>query len=132
MEDEEYLSIASLNSWLEKGGQSIIPACGISLRNPKLMDLFSAKLYELWSTCQSLGRVLHRWLLNEMVSMAGKDFFLTQFIRSQGLLFDDTISYILSSKNFLLVSFKVDLYAFQLGRLPCALECFVMHFILEC
>jgi len=77
MEDEEYLSIASLNSWLEKGGQSIIPACGILLRNPKLMDLFSAKLYELWSTCQSLGRVLHRWLLNEMVSMAGRDFFLT-------------------------------------------------------
>ena len=79
--------------------------------------------------------------------MAGRDFFLIQFIRSQGLLFDEAISYILLSKNFLLVSFKVDLYAFQLGRSSYALyllrpsvqswfyhalECFVMRLVLEC
>jgi len=37
-----------------------------------------------------------------MDPMAGRDFFLTQLIKSQNLLLDDAILWILSSKNSLL------------------------------
>jgi len=45
--------------------------------------------------------------------MAGIGFFWTQFIKSQGLLFEDVISYILSLKNFFLVSLTIALNFFQ-------------------
>ena len=55
---------------------------------------------------------------SEMDLMADKDFFLTQFIRFQGFLFDDAILCILSLKNFLLVTHIVDLNFFQCCRSP--------------
>jgi len=44
--------------------------------------------------------------------IAGINFFQTQFIKSQGLLFKGAISYILSSKNFLLVAQTIVLNSF--------------------
>jgi len=45
--------------------------------------------------------------------MAGRDFFLTQFVRSQGLLLDVAISYIFSSKKFLFTEHTFALNSFQ-------------------
>jgi len=50
--------------------------------------------------------------------MVGKDFFFTQFMRSQGLLFEEVILYILSSKNFLFAIRTFDLNSFQCWMLP--------------
>ena len=50
--------------------------------------------------------------------MVGKDFFFTQFMRSQGLLFEEAILYILSSKNFLFAMWTFDLNSFQCWMLP--------------
>ena len=82
VEDDEHLAIASLNSWLEKGGHSTLSAWGSSLRSLVLTGLFSAELYDLCRTFYRSGRVLHRQFSYEIDSMARKDFFLTQLIRS--------------------------------------------------
>jgi len=47
VENEEYLAIASLNSWSEKRSQLILSTYGISFRSPVLIGLFSAELYKL-------------------------------------------------------------------------------------
>jgi len=111
-----------------------------------LTGLFSAKLYDLCRAFYRSGRVLHGQFSYEIDSMTGRDFFLTQLIRSQSLLLDDAISWILSLKNFLLTMHTTDLNSFQclrsldlwyLLRLSVqswfhhSLECFVMHFCLE-
>jgi len=111
-----------------------------------LTGLFSAELYDLCRVFHRSGRVLHGQFSYEMDSMAGRDFFLTQLIRSQGLLLDDAISWILLSKNSLLTVRTTDLNSFQCLRSPdswyllrlsvqswfhYSLECFVMHFCLE-
>jgi len=44
-----------------------------------------------------------------MDSMVGRFFFLTQFIRSHGLLFEEAISWILLSKNSLFATQMFDL-----------------------
>ena len=92
MEEDEHLAIASLNSWLEKRGHSMPSAWGSSLKNLVLTGLFSTELYDLYSAFHRLGRVLHGQFLYEIDLIAGKDFFLTQLIKSQGLLLDDAIS----------------------------------------
>ena len=139
--DNEHLAIVSLNSCLEKAGQSMRPAWGISLRKQMSTGLFSAELYELWRACHRSGRVLQGQFSYEMDSIAGINFFPTQFIKSQGLLFEDAISYILSLKNFFLVDYITALNSFQCWRSPDAwyllrpmiqswfhhfFECFVM------
>ena len=53
-----------------------------------------------------------------MASIAGKDFFLTQFIRFQGLLLDDAISCIFSSKKSLLAEYMFALNSFQYCMSP--------------
>ena len=88
MEEDKHLAIASLNSWLEKGGYLMPSAWGSSLRNLVLTGLFSTELYDLCSAFHRLGRMLHGQFSYEMDSMAGRDFFLTQLIKSQGLLLD--------------------------------------------
>ena len=67
-------------------------AWGSSLRNLVLTGLFSTELYDLYSAFHRLGRVLHGQFLYKMDLIAGRDFFLTQLIKSQGLLLDDAIS----------------------------------------
>ena len=47
-----------------------------------LTGLFSAELYDLCRAFHRLGRVLHRQFSYEIDLMAGRDFFLTQLIRS--------------------------------------------------
>jgi len=63
-----------------------------SLRSLVLTSLFSAELYDLCRAFHKLGRVLHGRFSYEIDLMAGRDFFLTQLIRFQGLLLDDAIS----------------------------------------
>ena len=77
MEDNEHLAIASLNSWLEKEGHSILSTWGSLLRNLMLIGLFSTELYDLCNTFHRLGRVLHGQFLYEMDLMTRRDFFLT-------------------------------------------------------
>ena len=111
-----------------------------------LTGLFSAELYDLCRAFHRSGRVLHGRFLYKMDSMAGRDFFLTQLIRSQGLLLDDVILWILLLKNSLLTVRTTDLNSFQCLRSPDSqyllrssvqswfhhsLECFVMRFCLE-
>ena len=57
-----------------------------------LTGLFSTELYKLCSAFHRSGRVLHGWFSYKMDSIAERDFFLTQLIKSQGLLLDDAIS----------------------------------------
>jgi len=59
------------------------------------------------------GRMLHKQSLYKIDSIAGRGFFLTQFIRSQDLFFDDAILCILLLKNFLLAEQTFDLNSFQ-------------------
>jgi len=146
VEDDEHLAIASLNSWLEKGGYLTLSAWGSLLRSLVLTSLFSAELYDLCRAFHRSRRVLHGRFSYKMNSMAGRDFFLTQLIRSQGLLLDDAILWILLSKNSLLTVHTTDLNSFQCLSSPDSqyllrplvqswfhhsLECFVMHFCLE-
>ena len=53
-----------------------------------------------------------------IVSIARRVFFLIQFMRFYGLLFDNTILCIFLLKNFLLTLCNIDLYVFQLGKSP--------------
>jgi len=111
-----------------------------------LTSLFSAELYDLCKVFHRSRRVLHGRFSYEIDSMAGRDFLLTQLIKSQGLLLDDAISWILLSKNSLLTVCTTDLNSFQCLSLPDSryllrpsvqswfhhsLECFVMRFCLE-
>ena len=82
MKEDEHLAIASLNSWLEKGGHSMPSAWESSLRNLVLTGLFSAELYDLCSVFHRSGRVLHGRFSYEMDSIVGRDFFLIQLIKS--------------------------------------------------
>ena len=91
-DDDKYLAIVSLNSCLENVGQLIVFTWGISLRKQVLTGLFSAELKELWRVCHRSGKVLQGQFLYEIVLMASIGFFWTQFIKSQGLLFEDAIS----------------------------------------
>jgi len=145
-DEAEHLANTSLNSCLEKEGHSIKSTWGSLLRKMVLMGLFSAGLYDEWRACHSSGRVLQDWFLYEINLMVGRNFFLTQFIRSQGLLFEKVILNIFSLKNFLLAIWIFDLNSFQCwmssearylfrlvvqSELYYSLECFVIHFILE-
>ena len=124
----------------------MLSAWGILLRSLVLTSLFSAELYDLCNAFHRSERVLHRQFLYKIDSMVGRDFFLTQLIRSQGLLLDDAILWILSSKNSLLAVHTTNLNSFQCLRSPDlryllrplvqswfyhSLECFVIHFCLE-
>ena len=90
----------------------------ISSINLVLIGLFAAKLYELYRVVQRAVRLLQGCPLKYMALIARRFFFLTQFIRSHGLLLDDAISWIFSSKNFLLASWIATLNTFQLWISP--------------
>ena len=72
---------------------------GISSRRRRLIGLFWAELYEWCRVYHRSSKLLHGWPLNFMASVVGGLCFLTQFIRSHGLLLSKAISWILSSKN---------------------------------
>ena len=82
------------------------------MRKQSLIGLSSVELYDSWRACYKSGRELHGRPSYEMASMAGRDFFLTQFVRSQGLLLDVAISYIFSSKKFLFAEHTFALNSF--------------------
>ena len=81
-----YLLIASWISALENGGYLASWLVEISSKSCVLIGLFWAELYDWYSTCHRLFDLLQGWPLNLMASMTGNFCFLTQFIRSYGLL----------------------------------------------
>jgi len=98
---------------LEKRGYSILSAWGSLLRSLVLTGLFFTELYDFCKVFHRSGRVLYGQFSYKIDSMAGRDFFLTQLIRSQGLLLDNVISWILLSKNSLLTVRITNLNSFQ-------------------
>jgi len=58
VDEEEYLAMASLNSCLENGGQSMLSHCGRSLKRVVLTGWFAAELYKQWSVFHREGSVL--------------------------------------------------------------------------
>ena len=97
-----YLLIASLNFILENRSHITCWYERISSRSCRLIGQSWAELYNWYSACYKLYRLLDGSLLNLMVSIAGNLYFLTQFIRFYDLLLDDVISWILLLKKTLL------------------------------
>ena len=143
VDKDEHLAIASLNSCFEKRGYRIWSACGVLFRKDAFMGWFSAELYDECRACHRSGRVLHDWPSYRMDSIVGRFFFLTQFIRSYGLLFEEAILWILLLKNSFFATQVFDLNSRQYSISPVlrylfrlsvhtwfyySLECFVMRF----
>ena len=116
VEKKEHLAMASLNSCFEREGHSKTLHWGALFKNLGLMGWFSAALYNECRVFHRDCRLLHGWPSKEIDSMAGKVFFLIQFIRSHGFLLKNTISWIFSLKNFLFDFHIVVLNTFQLCK----------------
>ena len=84
-----------------------------SLSKHKLICWSWAELKVWWKACQKSFNSMYRFSLNWMVFVAGNLHFLIQFIRFQGLLFLDMISWIFSSKNDLFILLTISLNIFQ-------------------
>jgi len=89
----------SLNSCSMNLSQVWVEASWSSLRISWLTGQCIAKLYDSYNASYRFSIVLHSWLLYLIVSVGGSFLLQTQFMRSQGLLLVNTISYILSSKK---------------------------------
>ena len=76
----------------------------ISFRNLSLVWQFLVELYKLCRAFHSDSRVLQDCSLYVMVLVVDSNFFLIQFIRFHGHLFEVVISCILLSKNFFLAN----------------------------
>ena len=110
------LLITILNSFFENGGQL---AMGLSpILSRTLMSTWQSKalLKNEWSTVHKLSSERYRRPLCLMVSIAGSFLVLTQFINFQGPWLLLAISWILLSKNILLVVLTVCLNDFQSSR----------------
>jgi len=126
------------NSSFEKGAQIVVGLGSISLRTSLSISRWRAELNVAWRASQRLSVVMHRFLLYLMASVAGSLRLLTQFINFHGLQLLLATSWILVSKNVLLVSFTTLLNFFQLSRLLDALYSLMarlhslFHHCLEC
>ena len=94
----------SVNSALEKYGYLDKGFNGTLSSKCKLMCQSWAELKVWWRACQKSFNSIYRYLLSWMTSMAGNLHLLTQFIRSQYLLFLDMISWISHWKMIFLFS----------------------------
>ena len=108
-----YFLMVSLNFSLENKDHSNIDFIGTLSSKCTLIWQSWAELNVWWSACQRSSSLIYRHLLNYRASIASSLHFLIQFMRSQGLLFFDTISWILSSKKNLLVFLIKPLKSFQ-------------------
>jgi len=105
--------IVSVNYVLEKGGHSDWGLDGILWSNCMLIWWFWAELKVWKRACQKSFNSIYDYPLNWFASMTSNLCFLTKFIRSQGLLFLDVISWIFSSKKDFLVFLTAFLNIFQ-------------------
>ena len=105
--------ITFLNSSFEKLGYSDKGFKGISSKMCKFTWWFCAELNVWCSTCHRSSSSVQGCLLYWRVSVAGSLHFLTQFMRSQGLLFLNVIYWIFSSKKVYFVFLTILLNFFQ-------------------
>ena len=120
---EEHFLIASFSSWLEKGGHLMFWQLGTSFRKLGLIRRFCTELHDWYSAFHNWSKVMHWEPWKVIVLIAGRDFFQTQFIRSQGLLLDNAISKILVLKNSLFEVFIVFLSFFSFRCCYCFCTC---------
>lgn len=80
----EHFLIASFSSWLEKGGHLMFWQLGTSFRKLELIGRFCAELYDWCSAFYNWSKVTHWEPWKVIASIAGRNFFQTQFIRSPG------------------------------------------------
>ena len=110
------LLIAILNSSFENRAQ--VATCLFLISSRILMStcLWRAVLNEEWSTVHKLLSDRHGLLLYLIASITGNLYLLTQFISSQGPWLLLATSWILMSKNNLLVDLTILLNSFQSSR----------------
>ena len=112
-----YLVRAWQNSSFEKRTQIVVGFGLISLKTSSLISRWRAELNVAWRASQRLSVVMHGFPLYLMALVAESLCLLTQFINSYRLQLLLATSWILVSKNVLLVSFTALLNFFQLFRL---------------
>jgi len=112
-----YLLIVILNSSLEKKFYSKYCFDRSFPNRELLICWFWAELNVRWRAFQRTLILIHRHLLNWIISMASKLCFLTQFIKFHSLWFFNIISWILSLRNDYFVLFTVFLKSFQFSTL---------------
>ena len=112
-----HLVIVFLSSSVEKKTYINTGLNKISFKMLELICWFCTELKDWWSACYKLLSSIHSCLLYYKASIARSFCFLTQFMSSQGLLFFDAISLILSSKNKYFVFLTVLLNIFQLSNI---------------
>ena len=107
-----YSLIAIINFFLEKEfyGECCLDG-RFSNKNSSNCWLWT-KLNVRWRAFQRSSILIYGYLLNWIISMAGRFCFLTQFIKFHSLQFFDVISWILSSKNDHFVLFTIFLKSF--------------------
>ena len=105
--------IVSINSDLEKRHHFIFRYDRISSNKPKFIGLFWVILYDWWSTYYNSSSSLHGWLLYLIALIVSNFCFLTQFIKSHGLLLVIAISWILLSKKNHFANLIIFLYLIQ-------------------
>ena len=107
------LLIVILNSSFENGAQTVTCLFPISSKTLMSTCQWRAVLNEEWRVFHKLLSNRYSWLLYLIVSIAGNFHLLTQFISSQGPQLLLATSWILISKNNLLVDLTIFLNDFQ-------------------
>ena len=113
VDESFHLLIVLLTSSIEKDNHSKVSFDGSLSKMLRLTWQFCAELNIWYNICQRLLISIQGYSLNQSASIASSLCFLTQFIRSQGLWFFEVISWILSSKNNLLIFLTTSLKDFQ-------------------
>lgn len=104
-----YLLMVFLNSSFKKGGHSILGFIEISFNKYVFIWQSCTELNVWWSACHRSSSLIQEYSLYYRAFIAGK----LHFMRSQGLLFSDAISWIFSSRNICLVFLIILLKFFQ-------------------
>ena len=113
VDESFHLLMALLTSSFEKDSHSEVGFDGNLSKMLRLIWQFCAELNIWYNVCQRLLISIQGYPLNWSASIASSLCFLTQFIRSQSLWFFEVISWILSSKNNLLIFLTTSLKDFQ-------------------
>jgi len=108
-----HLLIAFLNSSLAKGSHCIVGLNGVLSNRLGFIWWFYAKLNVWYKVYHKLLSSIQRYPLYYNVSIVGIFIFITQFMKSQGLLFFNIISWILLLKNKCLIFLTTPLKIFQ-------------------
>ena len=113
VDESFYLLMVLLTSSFKKDNHSEVIFDGSLSKMLRLTWQFCVELNIWYNICQRLLISIQGYPLNWSASIASSLCFLTQFIRSQSLWFFEVISWILSSKNNLLIFLTTSLKDFQ-------------------